>query len=132
MYDGISIDSSPSGPLTLTVDIDCVRAPLPVATFGAITLNCTPGGTESGSDPILDSHRAVVVKVLGAANRGSRNVGIDSAAGEVDLAMACAHRRRAGANMVLVGVDWLGEVFGDGNAKLVMFSLVMLSQDCPV
>lgn len=60
----------------------------------------TSGGTERGSDPILDSHRAVVVKVLGAANRGRRNVGIESLAGDLEFATACAHRRRAGANMV--------------------------------
>ena len=112
MYGGISIESSPSGPLTCTVLVDCVLAPFAPAAFEEITLKVTPGGTESGSDPILDSHRAVVVKVLGAANRGRRNVGIESLAGEVDLAMACAHRRRAGANMVLVVANGLGEVFG--------------------
>ena len=99
MYGGISIDISPSGPLTCTVLIDCVLAPLPPTIFGGITLKVTVGGTESGSDPILDSHRAVVVKVLGAAHRGRRKFGIDSV-GVVDFAIACAHRRRAGANMV--------------------------------
>lgn len=127
MYGGICIDSSPSGPLTLTVDMDCVRAPFPPDAFGGITLNVTPGGTESGSDPIFDSHRAVVVKVLGAANRGKRNVGNDSA-DEVDLAMACAHRRRAGANMVLSILDWLGKDFGSRECEVAMFSLMVLSQ----
>lgn len=94
MYGGISIDISPSGPLTCTVLIDCDLAPFPPTAFGGITLNVTLGGTESGSDPILDSHRAVVVKVL-----GRRNLGIDST-GVLELEMACAHRRRAGANMV--------------------------------
>lgn len=100
IYGGISIDISPSGPLTCTVLIDCVLAPLPPIVFGGITLRVTLGGTESGSDPILDWHRAVVVKVLGAANRGRRNVGIESATGDFEFATACAHRRRAGANMV--------------------------------
>lgn len=99
MYGGISIDISPSGPLTCTVLIDCALAPLPPIVFGGITLKVTLGGTESGRDPILDSHRAVVVKVLGAAHRSRRNFGIGSV-GVVDFAMACAHRRRAGANMV--------------------------------
>lgn len=100
MYGGISIDSSPSGPLTCTVLAACALAPFPPTFFGVITLKVTSGGTERGSDPTLDSHRALEVKVLDAANRGRRNVGIESAAGDVDFAMACAHRRRAGANMV--------------------------------
>ena len=79
--------------------IDCVLAPLPPTVFGGITLKVTLGGTESGSEPILDSHLAVVVKVLGAAHRGKRNFGIESV-GVADFAMACAHRRRAGANIV--------------------------------
>lgn len=86
---------------------DCVLEPLVPTIFGGIMLNCTPGGTESGSDPILDSHRAVVVKERGAANRGSRKVGIESAAGLVDFATASAHRRRAGANMV-----WMAAIEG--------------------
>lgn len=100
MYGGISIDSSPSGPLIFTVLADCILAPFPPTILGGMTLKVTSGGTERGSDPILDSHRAVVVKVLGAANRGRRNVGIESATGDLELATACAHRRRAGANMV--------------------------------
>lgn len=100
MYGGISIDNSPSGPLTCTVLAACTLAPFAPAPFGAIILNSTPGGTESGSDPILELHRAVEVKVLGAANRGRRKVGSESAAGEDELASASAHRRRAGANMM--------------------------------
>ena len=119
MYGGISIDSSPSGPLTCTVLADCVLAPFPPTTFGGITLKVTSGGTERGSDPILDSHRAVVVKVLGAANRGKRNVGIESATGHLELATACAHRRRAGANMVwMLAIECWAKVSGELNAKL--------------
>jgi hypothetical protein len=109
------------------VDIDCVLAPFPPFAVGAITLKVTPGGTESGSDPILDWHRAVVVKVLGAANRGKRNVGIDSVAGEMDLEMACAHRRRAGANMVSWSAVGLGEVFWRRECEVAMFSPMELS-----
>ena len=122
MYGGISMDSSPSGPLTCTVLVDCVLAPFAPAAFEGTTLKVTPGGTESGSDPILDSHRAVVVKVLGAANRGRRNVGIESA-GEDDLAMACAHRRRAGANMVWVlAIGAAGSFWGSWMSKFAMSS----------
>jgi hypothetical protein len=99
MYGGISNDSSPNGPLMYAVLADMALAPF-TAPLGAMMLSSTPGGTESGSDPILELHRADDVKDLGAANRGRRKVGIESAAGEDELASASAHRRRAGANMM--------------------------------
>lgn len=121
-YGGISIDSSPNGPLTCTVLDDCVLAPLPPVAFGGITLKATPGGIESGSDPILDSHRAVVVKVRVAVNRGKRNVGIESVAEGIDPAIACAHLRRAGENMLSLVTNELGEVFGRCECEVAMFS----------
>lgn len=48
---------------------------------GAMTLKVTPGGTESGAEPILDWHGDVVAKVLEGLhvrNAGNKNVGIDS------------------------------------------------------
>jgi hypothetical protein len=80
MYAGICIDNSPSGPLMCTVDMGCDLVPLPLVE-GAVMLNVTPCGTDSGAEPILDWHGEVVVKVLdtaGSANAGNRNVGIES------------------------------------------------------
>ena len=124
MYGGISMDISPSGPLTCTVLIDCVLAPFPPTVLGGITLSVTLGGTESGSEPILDSHRAVVVKALGAANRGNKKVGIEALEGAVRAsAMARAHRRRAGANMVWAWASWVRAKFlGSCVAEGTMFS----------
>lgn len=48
---------------------------------GAITWNVTSEGTESGCEPILDSHGEVVVKALDAAGlwrAGIKNAGIES------------------------------------------------------
>lgn len=42
----------------------CVLVPL-LLSGGGITLNVTPGGTESGAEPIFEKHGDVVVKVLG-------------------------------------------------------------------
>lgn len=45
-------------------------------------LNVTPGGMESGAEPIFDWHGVVVAKVLarvGEWKAGRRKVGIDSA-----------------------------------------------------
>jgi hypothetical protein len=47
------MESSPSGPLTCTVDMACTLEFLALAE-GATTWNVTPWGTESGNDPILD------------------------------------------------------------------------------
>jgi hypothetical protein len=108
IYVGICIESSPSGPLICTVDMGCVLVPLPFVE-GAIMLNVTPCGTDSGAEPILDWHGEVVVKVLdaaGGANAGSRKVGIDSECCAEALHANWAHRRRAGANMVLMLLRW--------------------------
>jgi hypothetical protein len=43
-------------------------------------------------------------------------------AGDEDLAMACAHRRRAGANMVWVAAIEVGESFGNRECEVAMFS----------
>lgn len=67
----MDIESSPSGPLICTVDMGCIRNPFPFAD-GFVTVNVTPGGTESGADPILDLHDEVVAKVLHGP--GARNV----------------------------------------------------------
>jgi hypothetical protein len=75
---------------------------------GAVTLNVTPGGTESGAEPIFDWHGEVVAKPLhtarvwnaGKRNAGKRNVGIESDVGDGVVARRWAQRRRAGANMV--------------------------------
>lgn len=78
MYGGISMESSPRGPLTCTVDIGCVLDPLPFAE-GAIMLRVTPEGTDSGAEPIFEWHGEVVVKVLGfegRADAGSRKDGV--------------------------------------------------------
>ena len=84
----------------------------------------TPGGTESGSEPILELHRADEVKDLGAANRGRRKVGIESAAGEDELASASAHRRRAGANMMWIGTAGCWRSFWECRCE-VAFSPMM-------
>jgi hypothetical protein len=108
IYVGICIDSSPSGPLICTVDIGCVLVPLPFVE-GAIMLNVTPCGTDSGAEPILDWHGEDVVKVLdtaGRANAGSRKVGIDSDCCAEAPHANWVHRRRAGANMVLMLLRW--------------------------
>lgn len=129
MYGGISIDSSPSGPLTCTVLVDCALVPFPPATFGGMTLKVTSGGTESGSDPTLDSHRALVVKDLGAANRGRRNVGIEAATGGIEFAMACAHRRRAGANMVWMWpIECCRKFLGEFGCEVAMSSRTAIGQ----
>jgi hypothetical protein len=69
-------------------------------------LTVTPCGTDSGAEPIFDWHGEVVVKVLdteGRANAGSRKVGIDSECCCIEgLDANWAHRRRAGANMMLM------------------------------
>jgi hypothetical protein len=52
-YGGMAMESSPSGPLTCTVDMACTLEFLALAE-GATTWNVTPCGTESGNDPILD------------------------------------------------------------------------------
>lgn len=87
----------------------CVRVPLPFVEGGVIS-KVTPGGMESGMEPILDWHSEDVVKVLDAepcANAGSRNIGIDSeGCGEVSDTH-WAHRRRAGANMVVMLAEML-------------------------
>jgi hypothetical protein len=105
IYGGISIDSSPSGPLICTVDMGCVLVPLPLVE-GATMLKVTPCGTDSGAEPIFDWHGEVVVKVLDTevrANAGSRKVGIESECCCVKGPDAnWAHRRRAGANMMLM------------------------------
>jgi RNA 3'-terminal phosphate cyclase len=131
MYGGTSIESSPSGPLICTVDIACVLVPLPFAE-DSITLTVTPCGTESGKDPIFDLHDEVVVKVLEAgtlANAGNRKVGIESDCDIEGCDAHCAHRRRAGANMVLMLVmhqlaseSSLHRNAGAGNSVLVIES----------
>jgi hypothetical protein len=102
----MSIESSPSGPLICTVDIACVLDDLPFAD-GSKILNVTPCGIVSGAEPILDWHGEVVVKFLGTdglANAGNRKVGIESELLAVGLDAHCAHRRRAGANMLVMHV----------------------------
>ena len=123
MYGGISNDSSPNGPLMYAVLADMALAPF-TAPLGAMMLSSTPGGTESGSDPILELHRADDVKDLGAANRGRRKVGIESAAGEDELASASAHRRRAGANMMWIGTAGCWRSFWECRCE-VAFSPMM-------
>jgi hypothetical protein len=100
----MSIESSPNGPLICTVDIACVLVPL-FFVEGDIMLNVTPSGIDSGAEPIFDWHGEVVVKALGdwdLANAGSKKLGIDSEHGFEGFDAHWAHRRRAGANMVLV------------------------------
>jgi hypothetical protein len=102
----MSIESSPSGPLICTVDNACVLDDLTFAD-GSKILNVTPCGIVSGAEPILDWHGEVVVKFLGTdglANAGNRKVGIESELLAVGLDAHCAHRRRAGANMVVMHV----------------------------
>ena len=73
-------------------------------------MSVTPCGTESGREPILDWHGEVVVKFLddGVRERaGKRNVGIESDGCTEGRDTHWAHRRRAGANMVLMLVDGL-------------------------
>lgn len=123
MYAGISNDSSPNGPLMCAVRADMALAPF-TAPLGATMLSSTPGGTESGSEPILELHRADEVKDLGAANRGRRKVGIESAAGEDELASASAHRRRAGANMMWIGTAGCWRSFWECRCE-VAFSPMM-------
>lgn len=92
-----------------TVDMACVLVPLPFAE-GATMLSVTPCGTESGREPILDWHGEVVVKFLDAGVRksaGKRNVGIESDGCTEGRDAHWAHRRRAGANMVLMLVNGL-------------------------
>jgi hypothetical protein len=104
MYGGTSIESSPSGPLMCTVDMACVLEPLPFAE-AAVTSKVTPCGTERGREPIFDLHGEVVVKALHAgalANAGRRKVGIESDCCVEGRDAHCAHRRRAGANMVYI------------------------------
>lgn len=99
----MAIESSPSGPLMCTVDMACTLALLALAE-GATTWKVTPWGIESGKDPILDWHDAVEVKVLvsaGLENTGSRKVGIESLLWLEAFAKLWAHRRRAGANMLI-------------------------------
>lgn len=86
------MESSPSGPLICTVDMGCVRAPFAV---GFVTLNVTPGGIESGAEPILDWHGEVVAKVL---LQGPRARVVDCEASIDAVAMRCA-RLRMGVNM---------------------------------
>jgi len=102
-YDGMPIESSPSGPLICTVDIACTRAAL-AFTEGETTWKVTPWGTESGRDPILDWHGVVVVKVLcgaGLANAGSRKAGMELLGCINAFVRLWAHRRCAGENMVV-------------------------------
>jgi hypothetical protein len=68
-------------------------------------LSVTPSGIESGAEPIFDWHGEVVVKALGAedlANAGSKKLGIESEHVLEGFDTHWAHRRRAGANMVLM------------------------------
>lgn len=91
------MESSPRGPLICTVDMACTRDALARAD-GVVTLNVTPGGTESGAEPIFDWHGEVVAKPLQAAR--ACNVGIDSGPWDAAVARRWAQRRRAGANIV--------------------------------
>jgi hypothetical protein len=65
-YDGMGMESSPRGPVMCTVDMACTRDALARAD-GALTVNVTFGGMESGAEPILDWHGEVVAKPLQAA-----------------------------------------------------------------
>lgn len=103
------MESSPRGPLICTVDMACARAPLPRAD-GGMTLNVTPGGMDSGAEPILDWHGEVVAKFLqamGAWKAGKRKLGNESDAWYDAAAILRAQRRRAGANIVgcLIAVE---------------------------
>jgi hypothetical protein len=123
-YGGTSMDSSPSGPLMCTVDMGWTRDPLPFAD-GAVTLKVTPGGTDSGAEPILDAHGAVELNGRAAVVRcraGSRNVGIESV-GCSEAAMRWAQRRRAGANMARYGLRWPGVSFLVLRSQLLEFGL---------
>jgi hypothetical protein len=97
------MESSPSGPLICTVDMAFVRAPLPF-TEGALTLKVTPGGIDSGAEPILDWHGAVEANpraVAGCWKAGTRNSGIDSVVCGEAASKLRAQRRRAVENMVV-------------------------------
>jgi hypothetical protein len=78
--------------------------------------NVTPSGIESGAEPIFDWHGEVVVKALDVedfANAGSRKLGIELEHGFEGFAAHWAHRRRAGANMVLIlAVVFLAQISG--------------------
>jgi hypothetical protein len=96
------MESSPRGPVICTVDMACTRDALARAD-GAVILNVTPGGMESGAEPIFDWHGEVDAKPLQAArvwNAGSRNVGIESETGDDAGVRRWAQRRRAGANIM--------------------------------
>lgn len=72
---------------------------------GATISKVTPFGTDSGAEPIFDWHGDVVVKAreaAGRANAGSKNVGMELLCALEGFAAHWAHRRRAGANMVLM------------------------------
>lgn len=72
---------------------------------GATILKVTPCGIDSGAEPIFDWHGNVVVKAreaAGRANAGNRKVGMESFCELEGFAAHWAHRRRAGANMVLM------------------------------
>lgn len=74
------MESSPSGPLIFTVDMGWTRALLP-RVEGGVMVNVTPGGTESGAEPILDWHGGVVAKLLpavGVHKAGKRKLGTNS------------------------------------------------------
>lgn len=92
---GTSMVSSPSGPFTFTVDIACARFPF---IFAGVTVKETPGGMDSGSDPILERHGEVVAKLreaVGGWKAGKRNSGIDSDGDAEGANMLRAQRRRA-------------------------------------
>jgi hypothetical protein len=93
----------------------CTRVPLLFLDGGVIS-KVTPGGMESGMEPILDWHDEVVVKVLDAepcANAGSRKMGIESVCCVEGRDTNWAHRRRAGANMmVMLAVMLLAQISG--------------------
>jgi len=80
----------------------CIRAPFDRADGGRI-LNVTPGGIDSGAEPILDWQGEVVAKVLeaavGAWKAGKRKTGRSEVCLDVSRRLR-AQRRRAGANMV--------------------------------
>lgn len=60
-----------------TVDMACTLDPL-FFEDGATTWKVTPGGTESGCEPILDLHGEDVVKVLDAVGRVRAGIKKDS------------------------------------------------------
>jgi hypothetical protein len=82
----------------------------------------TPCGIVSGAEPILDWHGEVVVKFLGTeglANAGSRKVGIESEFWVAGFDANCAHRRRAGANMLVMHVlVVLAQISGVASGKV--------------